>query len=223
MTHNLSVEPRASTGGSNSVDGMPCSTRRAWWAVSSIAAGTFAFVTTEFLPVGLLSEVAESLKVSSGTAGLMVTVPGLAAAVAAPLLSVAAGRTDRRIVLLALTTMLIASNFIVALASSFGALLIGRFFLGIGVGGFWTFAVGIGRQLVREQSRARATAVILAGISVRTVCGVPAGATIGGLAGWRVAFEVAGGYRCSSCLPRYYVFRPSSRRASLVSEVCLHR
>src|SRR5271163_1382091 len=118
MTQNLSGKAAASTGGSNSVDGMLCSTRRAWWAVSSIAAGTFALVTTEFLPVGLLSEVAGALKVSSGTAGLMVTVPGLVAAVAAPFLTVAAGRTDRRIVLLALTLMLLASNFIAALAGS---------------------------------------------------------------------------------------------------------
>jgi predicted MFS family arabinose efflux permease len=193
MSQKLSSKVALATSGPNSIGGMLCSAHRAGWAVASIAVGTFALVTTEFLPVGLLSEIAGDMKVSSGTAGLMVTIPGLVAAVAAPFLTVVAGRSDRRVVLLALTVMLITSNFIVALASNFSVLLIGRFFLGIGVGGFWTFAVGVGRQLVREQSRGRATAVILAGISVGTVCGVPAGALIGCLCGWRVAFGTTGG------------------------------
>ena len=192
MAQKLSGNVALVTGGPNCVGGMLCSARRAWWAVASVAVGAFALVTTEFLPVGLLSDIAGAMKVSSGTAGLLVTIPGLVAAVAAPVLTVAAGRTNRRVVLLSLTTMFIVSNFMTALAPNFSVLLISRFFLGIGVGGFWAFAVSVGRQLVREESRGRATAVILAGISVGTVCGVPAGALIGGIAGWRVAFGATG-------------------------------
>jgi predicted MFS family arabinose efflux permease len=191
--HPMNLQAYASPCPPNIVGGTFCSARRAWWAVASVAVGAFALVTSEFLPVGLLSEIAADLKVSSGTAGLMVTTPGLVAAVAAPFLTVAAGRADRRVVLLALTAMFIASNIIAALAPNFRVLLIGRFFLGVGVGGFWTFAVSVGRQLVPEHSRARATAIILAGISVGTVCGVPAGALLGGHAGWRVAFGATGG------------------------------
>ena len=56
---------------------------RAWLAVTSIAVGTFAMVTTEFLPIGLLTAIAGDLGVSEGTAGLMVTVPGIVAAITA--------------------------------------------------------------------------------------------------------------------------------------------
>ena len=59
---------------------------RAWLAVASVAVGTFVMVTTEFLPVGLLTNIASSLGISNGTAGLMVTIPGLVATAAAPLL-----------------------------------------------------------------------------------------------------------------------------------------
>lgn len=166
----------------------PPALARNWLAVGSIAVGTFAMVTTEFLPVGLLTDIAADLNVSVGHAGLMVTVPGLVAAVAGPALIVASGRLDRRLVMIALTVLLTLVNLVGALAPSFGVMLVARVLLGICVGGFWTFAPGIGTQLVPAASQARAMAIILAGISVGTVAGVPAGALLGSLAGWRSAF-----------------------------------
>ena len=65
----------------------PDSSRAAWLAVGSIAVGTFAMVTTEFLPIGLLTDIGAGLQVSDGTAGLMVTMPGVLAAFAGPTLS----------------------------------------------------------------------------------------------------------------------------------------
>ena len=65
------------------------STRSAWLAVASIAVGTFAMVSTEFMPIGLLTDIARGLNVSDGTAGLMITMPGVLAAFAGPGLIVA--------------------------------------------------------------------------------------------------------------------------------------
>ncbi len=161
---------------------------RAWLAVASVAVGTFVMVTTEFLPVGLLTEIASSLGVSNGTAGLMVTTPGLVATVAAPLLLLGAGKLDRRIALWALTVTVIASNAIAAIAPSFPVLLIGRVLLGLCVGGFWTLAGALARRLVPDALGDRATAIVSAGVSVGTVCGVPAATLIGDLVGWRAAF-----------------------------------
>lgn len=166
---------------------------RAWLAVLSVAVGSFVMVTTEFLPIGLLTDIAAGLHISTGTAGLMVTTPAAVATFAAPLLIMAAGRLDRRYVLWSLMALLIVANLSAAMAPSFPVLLLGRVLLGICVGGFWSFATSIGRRLVPEASASRATALVLAGISVGTVCGVPAGALIGDLLGWRAAFAVTAG------------------------------
>jgi predicted MFS family arabinose efflux permease len=164
----------------------------AWFAVLTVAVGAFALVTTEFLPVGLLPAIAASLHVSEGVAGLMVTVPGLLGTVTAPLITVASGRVDRRIVLWGLMGLLAAANLIVALAPTFLTALIGRVLLGIAVGGFWTIGAAIGPRLVAERAATRATSIIFAGISLGTVAGVPAGALVGHVVGWRVAFGAAG-------------------------------
>src|ERR1700710_74294 len=112
------IESQAATSsGNNDVSGEfddTPSTMRAWMSVVSVAIGAFAFVTTEFLPVGLLPQIARDLGVSPGTAGLMVTVPGVIAAISAPAMMVGAGRIDRRLILLALTVMLLASDLISA-------------------------------------------------------------------------------------------------------------
>ena len=163
-----------------------------WLAVGSIAVGTFSMVTTEFLPIGLLTDIAAGLGVSDGTAGLMVTMPGVLAAFAGPALIVASGRLDRRTVMIALSALLVASNFLAALAPNFATMLVARLLLGLCIGGFWTFAPGAGTQLVPEVSKARAMSIVLAGISGATVFGVPITAFLGNLAGWRAAFGATG-------------------------------
>lgn len=161
---------------------------RSWASVLTIAAGTFLLVTTEFMPIGLLGQIANGLQISDGVAGLAVTVPGVVAAIAAPLLTIGAGRLDRRIVLALLSAAIIVSNLVAAFAPNLAVLLAGRVLLGLAVAGFWTFAIAAGRRLVPESLGARATAIISAGVSIGTVLGVPAGALVGNFAGWRSAF-----------------------------------
>ncbi|WP_313606551.1 MFS transporter [Rhizobium sp.] len=159
-----------------------------WMAVLSLSIGTFALVTTEFLPIGLLSYIADDFGISPGAAGFLVTMPGFFAAIAAPICTVAAGTVDRRILLLGFTILLTVSNLIVASASSFEVAVAGRALLGISVGGFWTFAAAAGRRLVEPQDGNRATSIVMTGISVGTVVGVPLGSALGSLLGWRLAF-----------------------------------
>ena len=163
---------------------------RRWLAVFSLACGTFVLVNTEFLPIGLLSPIARSLGVTEGHAGLAVMLPGLIAAISAPLIMLFAKRMDRRNLLLLLSATVIIANGIAVMAESFNVLLIGRIILGVGVGGFWSFAIPSGRRLVPEEQGARAISLITAGVAVGTVAGVPAGAFIGDLYGWRMAFTL---------------------------------
>lgn len=164
-----------------------------WAAVTSIGVGAFALVTTEFLPVGLLPLIAADLGISEGTAGLMVTTPGFLAAIAAPMTLGFAARFDRKRVLVALLLLLVISNAIVATAHGFAALMFGRVLLGIAVGGFWTIGGSLGPRLRPGAEGPRATALIFSGVSLGTVAGVPAGALIGDLFGWRTAFLLVSG------------------------------
>lgn len=182
---------RAGLAGTAPAQASPAVRASAWLAVASIAVGSFSTVTTEFLPIGLLPTIADGLGVSQGLAGLMVTMPGVVAALAGPALIVASGRLDRRSVLIALTVMLLISNVLAALAPNFATMLVARVFLGLSVGGFWTFAPGATAFLVPPAQQARAISYVLAGVSVATVAGVPAGSLLGNVAGWRAVFGVA--------------------------------
>jgi predicted MFS family arabinose efflux permease len=90
--------------------GAAATTSRAWLGVLSLALGAAVIVTTEFIPVGFLPDVAADLDVSLGVAGAMVLVPGLSAAVAAPLVTVGARRLDRRALILGLSALVVVSN-----------------------------------------------------------------------------------------------------------------
>jgi predicted MFS family arabinose efflux permease len=184
------------------------SSLRSWLAVVAVAIGAFAFVTTEFLPVGLLPRIAADLGVLPGTAGLMVTVPGVIAAISAPGLMLVAGRMDRRRVFLLLTGLLLASNLISAFAPNFLVMLLGRALLGAALGGFWTLATAASGRLVRPKDSARAMATILTGVTCATVIGVPLGTFIASFASWRASF-MATGVLVAIALVAQFVFVPS--------------
>jgi predicted MFS family arabinose efflux permease len=164
-----------------------------WLAISSLAVGSFALVTTEFIPVGLIPAIATEIGITHGQAGLAITVPGFVAALAAPLSITFAGKTDRRHILWILLGLLVLSNLLVATSTGLLQLLSGRILLGVSVGSFWTIAGSLGSRLRPGPEGIRANALILSGISLGTVAGVPAGALIGEIFGWRMAFFAAAG------------------------------
>lgn len=159
--------------------------------MASVAVVSFVLVLSEFLPVGLLPAIGRGLHTDTGTAGLVVVAPGVAAAVAAPLLTRASGRLDRRPVLLVLAALITVSDVLAALAPGLTVMLAARLLLGLGVGGFWAMGAGVGVRLVPRASASRATALTTAGISAGTVVSLPLGSLIGLVANWRAAFAVA--------------------------------
>ncbi|MEV1243074.1 MFS transporter [Nonomuraea sp. NPDC049750] len=165
---------------------------RTWPAVLAVALGIFALMTSELLPVGLLTPIGSDLSVSDGVAGLMLTVPGLVAAASAPVVTVVAARVDRRVLLAALVGLMAAANLVCAAAPHFAVLLAARLAIGVSVGGFWAIAGGLAVRLVPAQHVPRATAIVFGGVSTASVAGVPAGTLIGDLGGWRTAFAVVG-------------------------------
>lgn len=164
------------------------SARRPWVAVTAVGLVTFSVVTTEMLPVGLLTPIAETLGISTGTAGLTISLPALLAALFAPLVVIASGGMDRRRILCGLLGLLVIANMASALAPSLGWMLAARVLVGFCMGGIWAIAGGLAARLVPAHFIGLATSIIFGGVAAASVLGVPIGALIGDFAGWRWAF-----------------------------------
>ncbi|MWA14481.1 MFS transporter [Streptomyces sp. BA2] len=168
--------------------------RGGWPAVIAVTTGIFAIVTTEILPIGLLNPIGDTFGISDGTAGLMMTLPGILAAVAAPTVTVSTGRVDRRLMLCALILVLALANFLAALAPGYWLMMVSRVLVGLVIGGFWSIGASLASRLVPEAQAGRATAVIFSAVPLGSVLGVPAGTLLGQLMGWRVVFVAMGGF-----------------------------
>lgn len=165
--------------------------RRLWIAVVSLSLGSFASVTTEFLPVGVLQEVAASFGISTGEAGLMMTLPGIFAAIAAPGVLIAAGNTDRRIILIALSVLLLISAVLSAWAPDWQIMLFSRALTGLSLGAFWAMGLAVAGKLVEKDKAHKAIATVFAGVTAAMILGVPFGTYISGILGWRSSFTAA--------------------------------
>ncbi|MBT9185626.1 MFS transporter [Pectobacterium punjabense] len=163
-------------------------TQHPWLAVVAVSLATFSVVTTEMLPVGLLTPIAATLTISTGIAGLMISLPALLAALFAPLVVIVSGGMDRRRILCGLLALLVIANIASALAPNIGWMLAARVLVGFCMGGIWAIAGGLAARLVPELSIGLATSIIFGGVAAASVLGVPFGAFIGDIAGWRWAF-----------------------------------
>src|ERR1700754_1472766 len=165
--------------------------RISWSGVYAIAFGAFSLVMTEFFPVGLLPGISRDLGISEGTTGFTVAVTAILGFFAAPATAMIIKTLDRRIVLLALTGLLVISSGLSAIASSFPMLLVARIILGIAIGGFWATSLPAAAKLVPRNKVHAASSIVLGGISVGSVIAVPAGSYIGANYDWHIAFTAA--------------------------------
>ncbi|MFY3550605.1 MFS transporter [Achromobacter insolitus] len=161
---------------------------RAWLGVIAVGMATFCVVTTEMLPVGLFVPITGALEVSVGMGGFMLFVPAILAALCAPLVVLGAKGADRRVILCGLLALLVCANAASAWAPSMPWFLAARVLVGFCIGGVWAIAGGLASRLVGPSAVGLATSIIFGGVAVASVLGVPLGAFLGGLAGWRAAF-----------------------------------
>ena len=165
----------------------------AWNAVFALALGVAGLITSEFLPVSLLTPMAHDLAITEGVAGQAISITAVVAMVASLLIAVVTKRQDRRWVLLSFSVLQVLSNGLVAFAPNFLVLTIGRFLLGLAIGGFWAMSAAVAMRLVPAKDVPKALSTIFGAVSVATVVAAPLGSFLGGLLGWRLVFELAAG------------------------------
>lgn len=157
-------------------------------ALVAMMVTTFVLVTAEFLPNGVLVELAEGLGVTPGQAGQAVTVTALVGFLVAPTIGLMAPRLDRRTLLVWLTVGAAASNLLVAIAPNLLTVLAARILLGAALSGFWSMSLTVSARIAGPERLGRAVMFTTAGVSLATVAGVPLGVLLSTLVDWRTVF-----------------------------------
>ncbi|GAB88766.1 MFS transporter [Gordonia rhizosphera] len=160
------------------------------WAIIALALGGFGIGTTEFVAMGLLPSIADTLDISEPTAGSVISAYALGVVVGAPLIAAATARVSRRTLLIGLMVAFTVGNLATVVAPSFGLLVVARFVAGLPHGAYFGVAALVAAHLAGPRDRAKAVGKVMLGLSVANVFGVPVATWLGESLGWRVAFAL---------------------------------
>jgi predicted MFS family arabinose efflux permease len=159
-----------------------------WGGIYAMTLCVFALIASEFMPVSLLTPLADDLQVSQGLAGQGLAISGAFAVLASLSISWIAGTVNRKTLLLALTGLMAVSGAVVALAPNFLTYMAGRALIGVVIGGFWSMSAATAMRLVPAAQVPKALAVFNSGNALATVVAAPLGSYLGSVVGWRGAF-----------------------------------
>ncbi|AZG44908.1 MFS transporter [Gordonia insulae] len=160
------------------------------WAILALALGGFGIGTTEFVAMGLLPNIAETLGVSEPTAGHVISAYALGVVIGAPLIAALTARVSRRTLLIGLMIAFTVGNLLTVLAPTYGLLMLARVIAGLPHGAYFGVAALVAAHLAGPRDRAKAVGKVMLGLSVANVLGVPMATWLGESLGWRVAFAL---------------------------------
>jgi DHA1 family inner membrane transport protein len=158
------------------------------FVVLVLAAGTFLMGTTEFVIAGLLPEIADDLAVSVSHAGLLITGFAAGMIVGAPVMAIATLRLPRRSTLVLALTVFALGHVIAALSPFFAVVLAARVVTALATGAFWCVGAVVATTAAGPAATSRALGLLLGGMTVANVAGVPLGAWLGQMSNWRAPF-----------------------------------
>ncbi len=157
-------------------------------ALLALFAAAFAIGTSEFVIAGILPAVSSDLGISIPSAGLLVSLYALGVAVGGPVLATFTGRYSRKLLLLIYVSVFIAGYVFCALAPNYASLLMARVVIALIHGAYFGTAMVVSTTVVEENRRGFAVSLILSGLTVANIIGVPLGTAIGTAFGWRMTF-----------------------------------
>ncbi|MFF0575619.1 MFS transporter [Streptosporangium saharense] len=161
-------------------------------AVYVLAIGIFAMVTSEFAVGGLMPEMAGGLGVTISQIGYLITAFAVAMSAGGPLMTIALMRIRPNPALMLLFAIFLVGNVLAAVAPSYSIMVVARVITGVASQAFFGVAISVAVQLSRPEVRGRALAVVLNGLMLGTLLGLPLSTLIGGQFGWRAAFWAVG-------------------------------
>ncbi|MCM2129578.1 MFS transporter [Larsenimonas rhizosphaerae] len=154
----------------------------------ALATGGFAIGTTEFATMSLLPFIQSDMAISPSTASHVISVYALGVVIGAPVITVLAARIDRKWLLLALMGLFAIGNGLSAVASDYGSLILFRFISGLPHGAYFGLAALMAASVVSSGKRTRAVGMMMMGLTVATIVGVPLATWLGNVFGWRFGF-----------------------------------
>ncbi|MFD9894805.1 Cmx/CmrA family chloramphenicol efflux MFS transporter [Amycolatopsis sp. NPDC059027] len=158
------------------------------FALYLLGLAVFAQGTSEFMLSGLVADIAADLHVSVPAAGLLTSAFAAGMVIGAPVMALLSLRLSRRGALVAFLSVFVVVHVLGALTADFGVLLATRVAGALANAGFWAVALAAANAMVRPELRGRATSIVVSGVTVACIAGVPAGALLGQFWGWRSAF-----------------------------------
>ncbi|TKI08539.1 MFS transporter [Martelella alba] len=157
-------------------------------ALLALALSAFAIGTTEFVIMGLLPEVADSLRVTLPSAGWLISGYALGVAIGAPIMALLTAKLPRKRTLVLLMGIFIVGNTLCALAYSYPMLMLARVVTALCHGAFFGIGSVVAASLVAPNRQASAVALMFTGLTLANVLGVPLGTWLGQMLGWRSTF-----------------------------------
>lgn len=165
-------------------------TVRQWLALAGIAIAAFVFNSSEFMPVGLLTDIGRTFGTSEATTGMLVSVYAWAVMILSVPLMIVATRLDFRRLLIVVIVVFLVGQVLTALSSSYWMLMASRLVVACAHSVFWAIAAPIAVRLVPQNKRALALSVVETGTAVAAIIGLPLGRAIGLMVGWRLTFAI---------------------------------
>ncbi|WP_115789837.1 MFS transporter [Arthrobacter silvisoli] len=190
-------------------------------AIFALAMGGFAIGTTEFAMMGLLKDIEHGLRISTPEAGNLISAYALGVVVGAPVFAALGARLPRKNLALGLMLFLSVANLSSFIAPDYGTMLLSRFASGLPHGAFFGVAAVIAAGLVAPTKRGWAISMVMAGLTVANVIGVPAATWMGQNFGWRLLFVVVGviGALTTALIWKFVPFEAAHPGASIRREL----